>query len=85
MIATSTKKRPATGQAGITPEASKLFYSLDCLTTNRGYRTKIRILDAHFGEAELLPGDGAPGESRTPDLLVRSQTLYPAELRAHPF
>ena len=28
--------------------------------------------------------DGAPGESRTPDLLVRSQTLYPAELRAHP-
>src|SRR5271157_2889004 len=26
---------------------------------------------------------GAPGESRTPDLLVRSQSLYPAELRAH--
>ena len=26
---------------------------------------------------------GAPGESRTPDLLVRSQTLYPTELRAH--
>ena len=25
---------------------------------------------------------GAPGEIRTPDLLVRSQTLYPAELRA---
>ena len=28
---------------------------------------------------------GAPGEIRTPDLLVRSQTLYPAELRAHSF
>ena len=27
--------------------------------------------------------NGAPGEIRTPDLLVRSQTLYPAELRAH--
>ena len=27
-------------------------------------------------------GSGAPGGSRTPDLLVRSQTLYPAELRA---
>jgi hypothetical protein len=27
--------------------------------------------------------DGAPGQSRTADLLVRSQTLYPAELRAH--
>ena len=27
--------------------------------------------------------DGAPGEIRTPDPLVRSQVLYPAELRAH--
>ena len=26
--------------------------------------------------------NGAPGEIRTPGLLVRSQTLYPAELRA---
>ena len=25
---------------------------------------------------------GAPGEIRTPDQLVRSQVLYPAELRA---
>ena|SRR5215467_6871041 len=32
---------------------------------------------------QLLEKNGAPGESRTPDLLVRSQTLYPAELRAH--
>src|SRR3954454_23943342 len=28
---------------------------------------------------------GAPGEIRTPDLLVRSQPLYPTELRAHFF
>ena len=28
---------------------------------------------------------GAPGEIRTPDLLVRSQTLYPTELRARDF
>jgi hypothetical protein len=27
--------------------------------------------------------NGAPGEIRTPDLLIRSQSLYPAELRAH--
>ncbi len=27
--------------------------------------------------------NGAPGEIRTPDRLVRSQVLYPAELRAH--
>lgn len=26
---------------------------------------------------------GAPGETRTPDHLVRSQVLYPTELRAH--
>ena len=26
---------------------------------------------------------GVPGRIRTPDLLIRSQTLYPAELRAH--
>jgi hypothetical protein len=30
----------------------------------------------------MVGTNGAPGESRTPDLLVRSQTLYPAELRA---
>ena len=28
---------------------------------------------------------GAPGRIRTSDLLVRSQTLYPTELRAHSF
>ena len=33
---------------------------------------------------ELINGGlgGAPGETRTPDLLVRSQPLYPPELRA---
>jgi hypothetical protein len=31
----------------------------------------------------LLEKSGAPGGTRTPDLLVRSQTLYPTELRAH--
>ena len=32
---------------------------------------------------KLLKRNGAPGVIRTPDLLVRSQLLYPAELRAH--
>ena len=33
--------------------------------------------------AQLGPREnGAPGEIRTPDLLVRSQALYPTELRA---
>ncbi len=30
----------------------------------------------------VLCSYGAPGEIRTPDRLVRSQVLYPAELRA---
>src|ERR1700735_1153095 len=34
------------------------------------------------GAAEM---SGARGEIRTPDLLVRSQTLYPTELRAHAY
>ena len=38
-------------------------------------------------EPQVLPkparGNGAPREIRTPDLLVRSQTLYPTELGAH--
>ena len=37
-------------------------------------------------QAELLPvanKNGAPERSRTPNLLIRSQTLYPIELRAH--
>ena len=34
-------------------------------------------------QAELLPVYGAPERSRTHNLLIRSQTLYPIELRAH--
>src|SRR6185312_14157591 len=29
--------------------------------------------------------DCAPGEARTPDLMIRSHSLYPTELRARPF
>ena len=31
----------------------------------------------------MVKESGAPGGTRTPGLLVRSQSLYPAELRAH--
>ena len=40
-------------------------------------QTKCSTKLSHF------PINGAPEGIRTPDLLVRSQTLYPAELRAH--
>jgi hypothetical protein len=33
--------------------------------------------------SEIKKKSGAPGGTRTLDLLVRSQTLYPTELRAH--
>jgi hypothetical protein len=33
-------------------------------------------------ELSFFVKTGAPGETRTPDPLVRSQMLYPAELRA---
>ena len=32
---------------------------------------------------DIISEYGTPGEIRTPDPLVRSQVLYPAELRAH--
>ena len=31
----------------------------------------------------FIKNNGAPERSRTPNLLIRSQTLYPIELRAH--
>ena len=42
-----------------------------------GVVLELLTLEVHF--------IGAPGEIRTPDTLVRSQVLYPAELRAHGF
>ena len=46
------------------------------------------VADHNKGEGDVGCGRGvwcygAPGRSRTSDLLVRSQLLYPAELRAH--
>jgi hypothetical protein len=36
-----------------------------------------------FNLFKIFNLNGAPGEIRTPGLLIRSQSLYPAELRAH--
>ena len=51
----------------------------------RGEQTAARVFYSCF--LIMIAGlsfYGAPGEIRTPDLLVRSQLLYPAELRARP-
>jgi hypothetical protein len=44
------------------------------------------LLVLAFGVGRVLRElfSGAPGEIRTPDLLIRSQSLYPTELRAQP-
>jgi site-specific recombinase XerD len=43
----------------------------------------IEHLQEDNSRCRSLTLNGAPGEIRTPDLLIRSQSLYPAELRAH--
>lgn len=43
-----------------------------------------RRLDVNRRKALCCNGfDGVPGGTRTPDLLLRRQLLYPVELRAH--
>jgi hypothetical protein len=56
-------------------------YVLFAATALSGWPSRNKSLDL-FATTEKME-NGAPGEIRTPDLLVRSQTLYPAELRAH--
>ena len=49
------------------------------ISSNISWNKKSRLSDS----SKSLDSGGAPGGTRTPDLLVRSQTLYPAELLAH--
>ena len=48
-------------------EPATLWSQTRCATKLRYFPSKI---------------NGVPGETRTPNLLIRSQTLYPIELRA---
>ena len=47
-----------------------------------GLGTDLTLIRLGLYQNELLPVYGAPERSRTPNLLIRSQTLYPIELRA---
>jgi integrase len=52
-------------------------------TSGHTDQSSFKIAKSVFGEIiEPKEVSGAPGETRTPDLLVRSQPLYPTELRA---
>jgi hypothetical protein len=74
-------KRPETAiLGGLGDAAVVLLHSARKIgSMTRIVATRNRIAEDVY---EKHCGSGAPGESRTPDLLVRSQTLYPAELRA---
>jgi hypothetical protein len=50
-----------------------------------GMRGKTMKKKAPAERQTLSVKTGAPGESRTPNLLIRSQTLYPIELQAQVF
>ena len=45
--------------------------------------TKVNTKKGEFGGPKSPVFYGAPGMIRTCDLLIRSQALYPTELRAH--
>ena len=69
-------------------EVLPLNYTRINLKLNNGREDRIRTCDPLVPnqvlyQAELLPVKyGAPGGSRTYNLLIRSQMLYPIELRA---
>ncbi len=74
----------------IRPSWSSLLYvNADCFggTSETVARNHVQSVDLQL-ETVLKTHEnrrfyGAPGRIRTSDLLVRSQALYPAELRAH--
>ena len=62
----------------------------------KGVKTGVKTIKGAFGSETRQKKNrqslmlqrfpfGEPGGIRTHDLLIRSQTLYPAELRAHMF
>jgi hypothetical protein len=63
-------------------DALKSKYHLHPLAAD--LRLSLRRIKADGGKSLGTgpPVSGAPGETRTPDPLLRRQTLYPTELRA---
>ncbi len=77
------------GAARLTPSGSPFGRSTrpaaelsNSLVLCREFELTRRIFGARIGFSGK-DNNGAPGEIRTPGLLVRSQALYPTELRAH--
>src|ERR1700730_11777632 len=66
----ATAERSQETDAVITPKTQTRHFPLR--STSQLARVSGKLLES-----------GAPGEIRTPDLLLRRQSLYPTELRAH--
>ena len=70
------------GKTGFEPATSR---SQTACTTKLCYFPKRKLIITHISDKNqyIFLKNGALEEIRTPDPLVRSQVLYPAELRAH--
>ena len=88
-----SQERPRTGMidqnsfmAILTLRASRLSpLVVSCCATGRTWEVRDNFRTGHIRKNPALRGFfvyGAPGRIRTSDRLVRSQVLYPAELRA---
>ena len=65
---------------------SRLGANTTVFTCFRDFELEHRLAFQGIGRFRQRENDsGAPGEIRTPDLLLRRQSLYPAELRARTF
>ena len=73
---------------GVTKQSCELFCSREYRPKKPSYWRRLICLSNYFKRKSACLywqtlSCGAPEGTRTPDLLVRSQSLYPAELRAH--
>src|SRR5205823_11829666 len=67
------------------PEPARFVESMAQAAKTRGKGCMGDGMTRGLRNRNMMLEDGAPGETRTPDPLLRRQTLYPAELRAHKF
>ena len=76
----SRHSEPKHSSNRISDQVGPLYY-----TTSRGSLPDFMVRVTYWPSSQYFVGGnhGAPGRIRTSDLLVRSQALYPAELRAH--
>jgi len=74
------------------PELQELLDAVNSVCDNKSGKTPALVIlkqkaatAQHDNRLIVQEKNGAPGRIRTSDRLVRSQVLYPAELRAHKF